>query len=295
VSEPGPASATHVKVDEYDTRFALVRDRLVRVCVGFVGADDAEDIVHEAFVRGRSRYRQLRDDDLFEAWCGPRSSSRISAPIVHWGHSSACTWPAAVTMTTDAPVPAPGADWPGDGGVLKRVAIDSPGAFRFSFLPEPFVDQEGNFGCTDDLVSDEIAPGQRLTSRFAWDTIGPNGMPPPGGRYVGEATFGYMGRGDLPPDVDPFGRSVAVSVSLDVEAPATVYLSPGQAVDALLAEPMFVELLAEAPRERWTEVRLSWDEETWAFELRLDQPKGALVANVDAITGVVTGVETIAR
>jgi DNA-directed RNA polymerase specialized sigma24 family protein len=48
-------------VDAYDARFAMVRDRLVRVCAGLVGIDDAEDVVQEAFVRGRSKYRQLRE------------------------------------------------------------------------------------------------------------------------------------------------------------------------------------------------------------------------------------------
>lgn len=55
-------------VDEFDARFALTRDRLVRICTGFVGASMAEDVVHDAFIRGRARRQQLRDDDLFEAW-----------------------------------------------------------------------------------------------------------------------------------------------------------------------------------------------------------------------------------
>jgi RNA polymerase sigma-70 factor (ECF subfamily) len=55
-------------VDEFDARFALMRDRLVRICTGFVGASMAEDVVHDAFIRGRARRHQLRDDDLFEAW-----------------------------------------------------------------------------------------------------------------------------------------------------------------------------------------------------------------------------------
>ena len=64
-----PLSTPHeVGLDEYDARFAMGRDRLVRICSGLVGADSAEDVVHDAFLRGRRRYQQLRDDDLFEAW-----------------------------------------------------------------------------------------------------------------------------------------------------------------------------------------------------------------------------------
>jgi RNA polymerase sigma-70 factor (ECF subfamily) len=64
-----PLSTPHeVGLDEYDARFAIGRDRLIRICSGLVGADAAEDVVHDAFLRGRRHYHQLRDDDLFEAW-----------------------------------------------------------------------------------------------------------------------------------------------------------------------------------------------------------------------------------
>jgi RNA polymerase sigma-70 factor (ECF subfamily) len=33
-----------------------------------VGADAAEDVVHDAFLRGRRAFHQLRDEDLFEGW-----------------------------------------------------------------------------------------------------------------------------------------------------------------------------------------------------------------------------------
>jgi len=70
VTEPRPIFAT--RPDEagaaYDARFEVARERLVRICAGFVGADAAEDVVHDAYLRGRSRFGQLRDIDLFEAW-----------------------------------------------------------------------------------------------------------------------------------------------------------------------------------------------------------------------------------
>lgn len=52
----------------FDVQFAAARGRLVRVCAGFVGADAADDVVQDAYLRARSRQRQLRDADLFEAW-----------------------------------------------------------------------------------------------------------------------------------------------------------------------------------------------------------------------------------
>jgi RNA polymerase sigma-70 factor (ECF subfamily) len=70
VTEPRPISAAGDDrlVAQYDARFAAARDRLVRVCAALVGTDAAEDIVHDAYLRGRSRFAQLRDLDLFESW-----------------------------------------------------------------------------------------------------------------------------------------------------------------------------------------------------------------------------------
>ena len=42
------STAGDAAIAGYDARFALVRDRLIRICAGFVGADAAEDIVHDA-------------------------------------------------------------------------------------------------------------------------------------------------------------------------------------------------------------------------------------------------------
>lgn len=70
MTEPHPVSATESDEarGDYDARFEAVRDRLVRICVGFVGADAAEDVVHDAYLQGHARFRQLRDIDLFDAW-----------------------------------------------------------------------------------------------------------------------------------------------------------------------------------------------------------------------------------
>lgn len=55
-------------LDEFDGRFLAARDRLFRICAGFVGADVADDIIHDTYVRARSRRRQLRDPALLEGW-----------------------------------------------------------------------------------------------------------------------------------------------------------------------------------------------------------------------------------
>lgn len=66
VTEATPSSATTEST--FDERFAQVRERLLRICIGLVGADDAEDVVHDVYLRTRSRQGQLRDPELFDAW-----------------------------------------------------------------------------------------------------------------------------------------------------------------------------------------------------------------------------------
>lgn len=53
---------------DLDRRFAVVRLNLVRVCTSLVGADDAEDVVHDTYLRARRSVRQLRDPATLEAW-----------------------------------------------------------------------------------------------------------------------------------------------------------------------------------------------------------------------------------
>ena len=62
---PKPAT---IDVPAFDERFADARGRLVRLCATFVGADAADDVVHDTYLRARSRYRQLRHPELFESW-----------------------------------------------------------------------------------------------------------------------------------------------------------------------------------------------------------------------------------
>jgi len=219
----------------------------------------------------------------------------IGSDVVIWGHSGTCTWPAGVHISTAADPPAVGrTDWPGDQGVLKNITVSARSTV-LGFTPEQFVDIEGNWGCTSDLQRDEMQPSERLSHRFAWDTLGQGGMPPPGGGYVAEATFFYMGRGTVPPDARPDEHKVTIRVALDVEGSAREYLSPGLALDFLLADPMFIQQLAANPRARWTGADLTWHDEQWTLELRLQAPDQALVATIDAISGRVSGVELVAR
>lgn len=53
---------------DFDARFALARDRLVRIAASLVGMEEAEDVVQDAYLLGRRRSEQLRDPSAFDAW-----------------------------------------------------------------------------------------------------------------------------------------------------------------------------------------------------------------------------------
>lgn len=53
---------------DFDARFALARERLLRITASLVGAIDAEDVVHDTYLLGRRRFDQLRDGAAFEPW-----------------------------------------------------------------------------------------------------------------------------------------------------------------------------------------------------------------------------------
>lgn len=74
-------------LEEFDARFLAARHRLVRICAGFVGVDAADDVIHDTYLRARSRRRQLRDVDLFEGWL-----TRIAINLCLNRHRSTRRW-----------------------------------------------------------------------------------------------------------------------------------------------------------------------------------------------------------
>ena len=76
-----------IEASAFDARFSEAQDRLVRVCAGFVRADAADDVVHDTYLRARSRLQQLRDPDLFEAWL-----TRIAIDLCMNRHRSYRRW-----------------------------------------------------------------------------------------------------------------------------------------------------------------------------------------------------------
>jgi len=63
-----PRALGDAQTGEFDRRFAAVRPKLLAICSGLVGTDAAEDVVQDSYLRGRSRFAQLRETEAFEAW-----------------------------------------------------------------------------------------------------------------------------------------------------------------------------------------------------------------------------------
>jgi len=58
---------TRSLAEAFELQFPALRDRLVGICHSLVG-DDAEDVVHDVYLIGRSRIGQLRRGDLMGPW-----------------------------------------------------------------------------------------------------------------------------------------------------------------------------------------------------------------------------------
>jgi RNA polymerase sigma-70 factor (ECF subfamily) len=67
-AEPMTAVGATVSRALFDDRFAGARDRLIRICTSLVGADAAEDVVHDTYVVARRQLGRLRDPAALDAW-----------------------------------------------------------------------------------------------------------------------------------------------------------------------------------------------------------------------------------
>jgi len=70
----------------FTERFSHLRGRLLAVCIGLVGADEAEDVVQDTYLRARARRGELRDPGAFDAWL-----MRIAINLCYSRHQRART------------------------------------------------------------------------------------------------------------------------------------------------------------------------------------------------------------
>jgi hypothetical protein len=109
-----------------------------------------------------------------------------------------------------------------------------------------------------------------------------------------DASFGFMSRGAPPTNdaqIDAF--SVSATLPLIVDGPGRPAVSPGEAVDALLADPTYRSHLDATPRREWSGSEIAWEDRLWVAVLFVgrdaawNEPVEALVGVVDAVTGEV--------
>jgi hypothetical protein len=225
---------------------------------------------------------------------------------VYWDAS--CAWPVFITVAPRTPtgLDMGREDWPANLDLFKSVLTPepySPDRHR-EFEAEAVVNAGSSGGCPpavdpDDLPdSPDVPEGTSISHRAAWDSADYMAMPPPPGLYNVNATFSFW-RGTFPegqPDGEP--QTIRATVSLVVEGEEIGWLSPEQAIDALLADPRFAEVLAATPPSRWADYGIAFDRDSWVVSLDIGTPPGNLsepdlVGVVDARTGRVLEIERL--
>jgi hypothetical protein len=228
---------------------------------------------------------------LERTWALVRIENHSTETILWQG--GGCDFPASIEVKLAAAVaPAPGRDWPGLAGQYKSLV--GGGAFETdiaAFQPEAFVDQP-SFGCTADLRINELAVGERLEYRAAWDGL-VGGAPAPGGPLSIRASFPFMG--PKAAVADPFmGELQPIEAVLQTSIAAFDgrFLSPGEAVDAALSDARFFAWVEGAPMAGWQGVELQYRLGRYTAILQRLEGGGELhgAAVVDATTGAVLSV-----
>lgn len=226
---------------------------------------------------------------------GVRSWVRVTvantAGAIRHYQGGGCEFLAAISIETAAPVaPDRGRDWDGAAGALKQLLLPNadPDATGY-YIDERFVDQAGGVACPANLGLNEVKPGEVRQMRAAWsgEVQGVVGVAGPA-RVT--ASFPYLG---LPDGGEMLGRPpqpIQVAVDVDVVDGGVRFLSPGQAIDAALANPGFAAWLAAAPQGSWQGVSLEQRGRSIDVILTATADGGVFsgVATVDRATGAVS-------
>jgi hypothetical protein len=140
-------------------------------------------------------------------------------------------------------------DW--NGFTFKDWAINhDPGRgseqpILLDFTPESFVGQ-GDFGCADVGIRQDLQPGKRVSQRERWDGQAAFGFgPAPSGPAELHASFRNWWR-----DSEVEGARGDIEIRLAIEIVGgrdPRFLSPGQAIDVALRVPAFRRLLDRYP------------------------------------------------
>jgi hypothetical protein len=235
---------------------------------------------------------------------GTITIENVGSGTVYWPSSGGCPEPGNISVELDEPAPfdTGRADWPPDLASLKleTIADDGPSSdHRYPFVSEDQF-EHGPGVCWTNLIINSLPEGGTLVHRATWDTVAAFGLPPAPGRYTVETGFSYLSRGAPPVGATAdLLKRIDLSMPWEVEGPTVDYLSPGEAMDQLLADATLLELLEPVVPERWFESAITFGEERWTFELTVAVAPdshvvtGSIRATIDARTGDVTDVHWV--
>jgi hypothetical protein len=197
-----------------------------------------------------------------------------------------CNDLASVWIDTAAEVTPPkGRPWPGTAGSFKNLLLSGqPGPSRQgSFVDVRFLDPT-RIACPADLGINTLRPGQHLEMRLVWSGD-VNGVPAPAGPATVHASFPYLGQGPVADPTD-VSRRIAVDLAVDVDPAPAPMMSPGEAIDAALADARFgAWVKAAGAMQMWDGVDMEAPDGAYVVILMVGGQSGR--ATVDRRTGAV--------
>jgi hypothetical protein len=159
-----------------------------------------------------------------------------------------------------------------------------------------------------------LGPGESMTATLVWRAELTAGVAAEPGSVPFVISLGHDPEGEppsYPPDYEgPIGswfklwKQLSVEGTIDIVGDRAPILSGGQALDAILGNPRFIDWLAELPSSTWSGANLflqsgggggivpsgpSWDLDLYR---EAGVPRNWAIAFVDPFTGEVLGVHT---
>lgn len=186
------------------------------------------------------------------------------APMDH--RVPSCSGAASVSVWLTPPTGPPGRTWDGIAGTFKDYVL-TQGHGRGDPPPtRPIQESVSGSDCaSDDSGISIIEPGASIDDVFTWTAALTPHVPLPPGDVPFTVSIGYDQQNEPPPpptDGNPVSswalefKHLEVSGTLTVAGPPPDLRSPGEVVDALLADATFAGWLVKEPPSTWSNANL---------------------------------------
>jgi hypothetical protein len=179
-----------------------------------------------------------------------------------------CDAPATVSATVPVPGDPPGRTWDGIAGAFKSYALTQGNGIGGTPPTVPTRVEGTAVGCSvpGDTGERTLAPGTSTNASFLWTADLVKGVPALPGEIAISVHVGHDPSG--PPPSPPPGytgvigswvkvyRQLTWTATIRIEGAAPRVLTPGQALDVMLADARFVTWLSEQPASTWSTANL---------------------------------------